>query len=159
GSRSFARIGVGPVPHEHLARSGTMGPREGDMTVSTHGRAHDLVLLGATGFTGALVAEHLAARMAATRPDGRWAIAGRNRAKLDRLQQALAAVGTEPAIEVVDVTDPVGLRGIAARTRVLASTVGPYAEHGEPVVAACVEAGTDYCDITGEPGFVADLLR
>jgi short subunit dehydrogenase-like uncharacterized protein len=117
-------------------------------------RTYDVVLLGATGFTGGLVARHLARRLSSTTT--RWAIAGRSADKLEALAADLP--GGAPAIEVVDVTDGDGLTALARRTSVLATTVGPYAEHGEPVVAACVEAGTDYADITGEPGFV-DRVR
>ncbi len=121
----------------------------------THDRPYDLVLLGATGFTGGLVAEHLAGRAGSLR----WAIAGRDRDRLRQVAEALAARGASvPDVEVVDVPDLVGLLDLAARTRTLATTVGPYARLGEPVVQACVRAGTDYADITGEPAFV-DLLR
>ena len=98
-------------------------------------RDHDLVLLGATGFTGQLVAQHLAGRVG----DLRWAIAGRDRQRLEDVAAAVAAVaGTAPpAIEVVDVGDLVGLVDLAGRTRVLATTVGPYATLGELVVQAC----------------------
>ncbi len=119
-------------------------------------RAYDLVLLGATGFTGRLVAHHLAARLAGQ--DVRWAIAGRRVEALDEVRDELAAVGSEPAVEVVDVHDLVGLLALAEQTRVLATTVGPYAEHGELVVQACVRSGTDYLDITGEPAFVDRIL-
>ena len=119
-------------------------------------RTYDLVLLGATGYTGGLVAEHLARRLAGTTT--RWAIAGRNVDKLDAVRDRLAPLGSEPAIETVDVHDLVGLLRLAEQTRVLATTVGPYVEHGELVVQACVRAGTDYCDITGEPAFVDRLL-
>ncbi|MTV24195.1 saccharopine dehydrogenase [Nitriliruptoraceae bacterium ZYF776] len=116
-------------------------------------RPYDLVLLGATGFTGRLTAEHLARRLAGT--DRSWAIAGRSPDKLRDVAAALP--GTTPATEVVDVDDHEALTALARRTRVLASTVGPYARYGEPVVAAAVAAGAHYADITGEPGFVADL--
>ncbi len=119
-------------------------------------RDHDLVLLGATGFTGRLVAHHLAGRVGPLR----WAIAGRDRRRLeDVAAEVAAATGTPPpAIEVVDVGDLVGLLDLAGRTRVLATTVGPYATLGELVAQACVRQGTHYADITGEPGFVS-LLR
>lgn len=119
-------------------------------------RAYDLVLLGATGFTGRLVARHLAARLVGQ--DVRWAVAGRRVEALDEVRDELAAVGSEPAVEVVDVHDLVGLLTLAEQTRVLATTVGPYAEHGELVVQACVRSGTDYLDITGEPAFVDRIL-
>lgn len=116
-------------------------------------RPFDLVLLGATGFTGRLTAEQLARELAGT--STRWAIAGRDRAKLDALA---AQLPTHPAIEVVDTADLVGLLDLAERTRVLATAVGPYLRHGELVAQACVRTGTHYADVTGEARFV-DLVR
>ena len=116
-------------------------------------RAHDVVLLGATGFTGGLTAEYLAGAV----PAGtRWAIAGRNRAKLAGVRERLAlrAGAQEPELLEADVTDPASLRAIAESARVVASTVGPYVHYGDSLVAACAGAGTDYLDLTGEPEFV-----
>ncbi|UQA91831.1 saccharopine dehydrogenase family protein [Streptomyces halobius] len=120
----------------------------------TSGRAHDLVLYGATGFAGVLTAEYLARHV----PKGcRWALAGRSTAKLERLRDRLAtfdpACANLPLLRA-DSGDPDSLRALAADTRVLATTVGPYLTHGEPLVAACAAAGTDYADLTGEPEFV-----
>jgi short subunit dehydrogenase-like uncharacterized protein len=119
-------------------------------------RPYDLVLLGATGFTGRLVADHLAARLAGS--ERRWAIAGRRQDALTAIANALPDAPDRPAVEVVDTDDLVGLLDLAARTRVLITTVGPYARHGELVVQACVRSTTHYADITGEPAFV-DLVR
>ncbi|WP_411122101.1 saccharopine dehydrogenase family protein [Streptomyces sp. x-19] len=120
----------------------------------TSGRDHDLVLYGATGFAGALTAEYLARHA----PEGcRWALAGRSTAKLERLRDQLATVNPDCAdlpLLRADSADPGSLRALAAATRVLATTVGPYLRHGEPLVAACAEAGTDYLDLTGEAEFV-----
>ncbi|GAA4123916.1 saccharopine dehydrogenase NADP-binding domain-containing protein [Nocardioides fonticola] len=111
----------------------------------------DVVLVGATGFTGTLAAEHLA-RAAPT--DLRWALAGRNRAKLEAVREALPA-GVAPAeIVVVASDDDAALRSLAERSRVVIGAVGPYLQHGDPLVAACAAAGTDYVDLTGEPEFV-----
>ncbi|MEX2375068.1 MAG: saccharopine dehydrogenase NADP-binding domain-containing protein [Dehalococcoidia bacterium] len=111
-------------------------------------REHELVLFGATGFTGALTAQYLAKNA----PEGfRWALAGRNRDKLEQLRGKLRA--DVPAL-IADASDPSSLRRVAEATRVVATTVGPYIRYGEPLVAACAEAGTDYCDLTGEPEFV-----
>lgn len=122
-------------------------------------RTYDVVLLGATGFTGSLVAQHLTRRLAGTTT--RWAIAGRSREKLEAVVDGLplADASDAPAIEIVDVTDAEGLQALAAKTTALATTVGPYAAHGEPVVAACVAAGTEYADITGEPAFVDRIVE
>ncbi len=114
----------------------------------------DLVLFGATGFTGALTAEYLARHA----PDGlRWALAGRNRDKLEAVRARLVAIAPHLGdLELLhaDVTDPASLADVAARAKVVITTVGPYLTHGEPLVAACAEAGTDYVDLTGEPEFI-----
>lgn len=114
-------------------------------------RDYDMVLFGATGFTGRLVATHLARRTSGTTL--RWAIAGRSRERLEAVAADLP--GADPAIEVVDLADGEAVRSVTARTAVVATTVGPYMRLGEPIVAACVDTATDYADITGEPGFVA----
>lgn len=108
----------------------------------------DLVLLGATGFTGRLVAEHLASHAP---PGLRWALAGRDRGRLEAVRGRL---GVDVPVLVADVHDEAGMRALAERARALATTVGPYALHGEQVVAACAAAGTDYLDLAGEPEFV-----
>ncbi|MEV0685657.1 saccharopine dehydrogenase NADP-binding domain-containing protein [Nocardia sp. NPDC050378] len=114
----------------------------------------DLVLVGATGFTGGLTAEYLAARL----PSGaRWALAGRNPDKLAAVLARLAVIDSaaaEPALLHADTSDPNSLRAVAESARVVVTTVGPYLEHGEPLVAACAAAGTDYVDLTGEPEFI-----
>ncbi|MEU6763070.1 saccharopine dehydrogenase NADP-binding domain-containing protein [Streptomyces sp. NPDC046853] len=120
-------------------------------------RAHDIVLFGATGFVGVLTAEYLAAHA----PKGlRWAIAGRDTGKLERLRDKLAAVHpacAELPLVRADVADPASLREMADHARVVATTVGPYLAYGQELVAACAQAGTDYVDLTGEPEFV-DLM-
>ena len=117
-------------------------------------RSFDLVLLGATGFTGGLTAEYLAEHA----PAGlRWAIAGRNAAKLAQVRDRLVRIDpalTDLPLVTADSSDPASLGELARSTRVVATTVGPYLTHGEPLVAACAEAGTDYLDLTGEPEFV-----
>jgi short subunit dehydrogenase-like uncharacterized protein len=117
-------------------------------------RRFDLALFGATGFTGGLTARYLAANA----PAGmRWAIAGRNRAKLERVAAELATIesaAAAPEILLADAADREALAEVAGAARVVVTTVGPYALHGAPLVAACAAAGTDYCDLTGEPEFV-----
>ncbi|MGI8523460.1 MAG: saccharopine dehydrogenase family protein [Nocardioides sp.] len=115
------------------------------------GRELDLVVFGATGFTGAPTAEYLAKHAS----DGlRWALAGRSLEKLEHVRERLGATYADLPLLVADVTDPQSLADVAARTRVVITTVGPYLTYGEPLVAACAEAGTDYVDLTGEPEFV-----
>ncbi|HET7351844.1 MAG TPA: saccharopine dehydrogenase NADP-binding domain-containing protein [Marmoricola sp.] len=117
-------------------------------------RPYDVVVLGATGFTGELTAAYLAEHAPA---DLRWAIAGRNRSRLEAVRTRLAR--TDPALSELtlleaDSTDDASLRALAESTRVVVTTVGPYLLHGEGLVAACAAAGTDYVDLTGEPEFV-----
>ena len=120
-------------------------------------RELDLVLFGATGFTGGLTADYLARHA----PDGlRWGLAGRNQTKLEDVRRRLADV--DPALADLpllhaDVEDAASLADVAGRARVVITTVGPYLTYGEPLVAACAAAGTDYLDLTGEPEFV-DLM-
>jgi len=120
-----------------------------------HDREFDLVLLGATGFTGGLTAEYLARHAP---EDLRWAIAGRNLARVDIVRRDLAAriderFETLPMIEA-DSFDYESLAAMALRSKVVISTVGPYINYGENLVKACAQTGTDYADLTGEPEFV-----
>ncbi len=114
----------------------------------------DLVLFGATGFTGGLTADYLAEHG----PSGlRWALAGRTRAKLEAVRDRLAAAHPdlgELEIVVVDAGDQAALADVVRRAKVAVTTVGPYQQLGGPLVAACAETGTDYVDLTGEPEFV-----
>ena len=115
---------------------------------------HDIVLFGATGFTGGLTAEYLAAQA----PTGtRIALAGRTPGKLAAVRARLGAAHADMPLLHADVEDRGSLRSLAESARVVISTVGPYILYGEPLVAACAAAGTDYVDLTGEPEFV-DLM-
>ncbi|MEA2172374.1 MAG: hypothetical protein QOF76_5674 [Solirubrobacteraceae bacterium] len=113
-------------------------------------REHDVVVFGATGFTGGLTAEYLAAHGGGAR----WAIAGRSADKLRRVADGL---GVDVPVITADVSDPKSMRAMAASAKCVLTTVGPYIEWGEPLVAACAAEGTAYCDLTGEPEF-ADLM-
>lgn len=117
-------------------------------------RGYDIVLFGATGYTGALTAEYLAEN--APR-ELRWALAGRNIDKLEAVRAELAEIDPDrptPDLLSADVDDTASIRTLAASARVVITTVGPYAEYGEPLVAACAAQGTDYVDLCGEPAFV-----
>lgn len=120
-------------------------------------RDFDVVLHGATGFVGELTAHYLAEHAP---KDLRWAMAGRNADKLDAVRADLAASNPHlkdlPLLHA-DSADQASLDALAQSTRVLLTTVGPYALHGEPLVRACAEHGTDYADLTGEPSFVDDM--
>ncbi len=119
-------------------------------------RPHSVTLFGATGFTGGLAARYLADHA----PIGlRWAIAGRNKAKLEAVAHALEGSPCPPsAILEADASNSGALLEVARASRVIASTVGPYIQYGLPVVRAAVAGGADYVDITGEPAFVARTI-
>jgi short subunit dehydrogenase-like uncharacterized protein len=116
-------------------------------------RDHDIVIFGATGFVGRLVAGHLAARA----PAGvRIALAGRSAERLAAVRHTLGQRSADWPLLVVDAGDRAAVRAMAAATRVVTTTVGPYARFGMPLVAACADLGTDYVDLTGEVLFVRD---
>ena len=122
-------------------------------------RSYDLVLWGATGFAGRLVAEYLTAQYTASELS--LALGGRNERKLRDLQEALRDQHTgwgDIPIVLGDATDPASLRAIAEETNVVCSTVGPYTTYGTPLVEACVSAGTDYCDLTGEVNWIREMI-
>lgn len=129
------------------------------MDESNRDRNFEIVLWGATGYTGRLVAERLAAQPPT--PSLRWAIAGRDAARLERVRAELAATAPhlkELPILVGDAADEHSLESIAQRTRVVCTTVGPYARYGSGLVAACVRAATHYCDLTGELPWIRRMI-
>ena len=121
--------------------------QDGNQTGSQ--RDFDIVVYGATGFVGRLIAEYLAEHA----PDARIALAGRSRGKLEALQDEFPATANWPLI-VADSSDDAALQEMAARTAVVLTTVGPYYSYGLPVVRACAEQGTHYVDLTGEVLFM-----
>ena len=119
-------------------------------------REFDLVVFGATGFTGRLVAEAMARHGGG---EGlRWALAGRSLARLKALAAELALPEGQPLIEA-DAADAPALRRLAARTRAVITTVGPYQLGGEPLLQACIAEGTHYLDLCGEPAWMAAMIR
>jgi short subunit dehydrogenase-like uncharacterized protein len=119
--------------------------------VSDAARTHDVAVYGASGFVGRLLAAHLATHA----PAGtRIALAGRDRGRLEQVRAGLPPAGRDWDVVVADSTDPASLAALAGSTRVLATTVGPYARYGLPVAEACARAGTHYADLTGEVLFV-----
>jgi short subunit dehydrogenase-like uncharacterized protein len=118
-------------------------------------RAFDVVVFGATGSTGRLVAEYLIA--ARRRRPVRLALAGRDRDRVAQLALELGGAAV-PEVIVVDAFDRRGLEAMAARTRVVATTVGPYARYGSELVAACASAGTHYADINGEIHWIRSMI-
>lgn len=115
-------------------------------------RDFDVVVYGATGFTGRLVAEYLS-QTGATR----WAMAGRDMAKLEDVRDLIGAPVDTPLI-AADAADPASLRALAERTAVVLTTVGPYQLYGSDLVAACAATGTAYVDLCGEPAWMRRMI-
>lgn len=130
---------VGPACHD-----GGMPPRQ-----------HDLVLHGATGFVGRLVAGYLAGHAP---PGARIALAGRSKEKLEAVRGGLTGAARLWPLVVADSSDPAALATLAASTTAVVTTVGPYARYGMPLVEACARAGTHYADLTGEVLFVRQAI-
>ena len=119
-------------------------------------RPFDLIVFGATGFTGRLVAEYLNTTYGVDR-DVRWAMAGRNPDKLAQVRSEIGA-GDKLPLLAADASDAKALAGLVAQAKVIITTVGPYQRHGEPLVTACANAGTDYVDLCGEPAWMARMI-
>lgn len=120
--------------------------------------AYDLVVFGATSFVGQILTRHLAEHLSAGSESLRWAIAGRSTTKLNALKQTLGTLGESLDLIVADAASEADLNALCAQTRVVVSTVGPYAFYGEPLIKACVENGTDYCDLTGEVQWIRQMV-
>jgi len=116
-------------------------------------REFDLVIYGATGFTGRLVAEYLAASSGGLN----WAMAGRSMSRLEAVRDEIGAPDDHPLI-TADSNDPDSLAAMAQRAKAVISTVGPYQLYGDNLVAACAAAGTDYADLCGEPAWMRDVI-
>ena len=115
-------------------------------------REFDIIIYGATGYTGRLVAEYLMGK------DGlKWAMAGRSLDKLASVRDEIGAPADIPLV-VADASDPASIDMMAKRARVIISTVGPYQLYGDELVAACVANGTDYCDLCGEPAWMRQKI-
>lgn len=131
-----------------------------EMNAGTPEKPFDIVLFGATGFTGELTARYLAG--CREKDTLRWAVAGRSRSKLEGLKASLSTDFPHCknlGIIEADISDARSLTAMAQQAKVLITTVGPYLNYGEAVVKACVEAGTHYVDLTGEPEFVDSMVH
>lgn len=117
-------------------------------------RPFDIVVYGATGYTGRLVAEYLAHHYQGKGP--KWAMAGRSAAKLAEVRDLIGAPADTPLL-VANSDDPASMAALAGQARVIVSTVGPYQLYGEPLIKACVAAGTDYADLCGEPVWMRQM--
>ena len=118
-------------------------------------RPFDIVVYGATGYTGRLVAEYLAYHYKGKGP--KWAMAGRSKAKLEEVRDLIGAPADTPLIEA-NSDDPASMAALADSCRVILTTVGPYQLYGEPLLKACVAAGTDYADLCGEPAWMRQMI-
>ena len=116
-------------------------------------RPFDIVLFGASGFTGELVAAYLAEQA----PQARWAIAGRSAAKLEAVRDRLGQ--PDLPLLVADSEDTAALTAMVEQTRVIISTVGPYARYGTTLLEVCAEQGTHYCDLTGEAQWMSEVYE
>lgn len=119
---------------------------------------YDLVVFGATSFVGQILCRYLT-DMFGTKGELKWAAAGRSQSKLESLKMALGRKATELPLLVADAADEPALRNLCGQTRVVISTVGPYALFGEPLVKVCAETGTDYCDLTGEVQWIRRMIE
>ncbi len=119
-------------------------------------RSFDIIVYGATGYTGRLVAEYLS-RTYGVDGDVKWAMAGRSIDKLAIVRDEIGAPASTPLV-VADAEDPVSLQAMAGRARCVVTTVGPYQLYGEPLIAACCDAGTDYVDLCGEPIWMHQMI-
>jgi short subunit dehydrogenase-like uncharacterized protein len=120
-------------------------------------RNFDVIVFGATGYTGRLVAEHLLKIYGASGPV-KWAMAGRSQVKLEEVRAEIGAPASVPLV-IADSNNTALLAAMAAQTKALITTAGPYQLYGDGVVAACAKAGTDYVDLTGESNWIADKIR
>lgn len=120
-------------------------------------REFDIIVYGATGFTGRLVAEYLVQHYGGRTDAPKWAMAGRSADKLAEVRDLIGAPKDTPLV-IADASDLASLDAMAARTQVVLTTVGPYQLYGSDVVAACVKAGTAYADLCGEPGWMREMI-
>jgi short subunit dehydrogenase-like uncharacterized protein len=120
--------------------------------------SYAVVVFGATSFVGKILCRYLLQEFG-TRGELKWAAAGRSKAKLESLRDALGPDAANLSLIVADAADDSAVRKLCASTRVVVSTVGPYALYGEPLVRACAESGTDYCDLTGEVQWIRRMMQ
>ena len=118
-------------------------------------REFDIIVYGATGFTSRLVAEYMQQQYGRS---VNWAMAGRSAEKLSQVRDEMAIDAATPLV-CADADNAAELAAVVARTKVMITTVGPYQLYGSPLVAACVAAGTDYVDLSGEPGWMYEMIN
>nr|WKF60315.1 Putative trans-acting enoyl reductase [Paraburkholderia busanensis] len=120
---------------------------------------YDLVVFGATSFVGQILTRYLVEYLSAHTETMRWALAGRSESKLASLKRSLGPAGQNVPVIVADAENESQLRSMCEQTRVVVSTVGPYASYGEPLIKVCAETGTDYCDLTGETPWIKRMIE
>jgi len=125
--------------------------------MSKKAREFDIIIYGATGYTGRLVAEYLDQHYGGKDGAPKWGMAGRSLTKLQEVRDEIGAPADTPLI-VANSDDPASLVAMCERTRVIITTVGPYQLYGDDMVAACVKTGTDYADLCGEPGWMREQI-
>lgn len=128
------------------------------MTTDATSREFDIIVYGATGYTGRLVAEHFVREYGNSEAGPKWAMAGRSEDKLAVVREEIGASSTTPMI-VADAADPSSLEAMCRRTKVVLTTVGPYQLYGDALVEACVKSGTHYADLCGEPAWMAEKIE
>ncbi|MDG2036319.1 MAG: saccharopine dehydrogenase NADP-binding domain-containing protein, partial [Pseudomonadales bacterium] len=115
----------------------------------------DIVVFGATSFVGQILSQYLFDQYGAS--SIRWAMAGRSQSKLEQVRSQLGGEVTAIPLIIADAADDEALVDLCKQTKVVISTVGPYDLYGEPMIRACCETGTDYCDLTGEPQWIKKM--
>ena len=118
----------------------------------------DVVVFGASSFVGQILCQYLFDTYGAN-GELKWAAAGRSQNKLKRVKASLGDGASTLPLIIANANDADSLDALCAQTRVMVSTVGPYALYGEPMIKACVNSGTDYCDLTGEAQWIAEMLE
>ena len=126
-------------------------------TSSKDSREFDIIVYGATGYTGRLVAEYLAKQYGVGGDAPKWAMAGRSEDKLEAVRDEIGAPSDTPLV-VADADDAASIDAMAKRTKVVLTTVGPYQLYGEALVASCAKNGTDYVDLCGEPAWMRQMI-
>ena len=119
--------------------------------------SYDLVIFGASSFVGKILCRYLSEEPGAR--EIKWCLAGRSLAKLEDVRRSLGDSATSLPLALADAADEAALRKLCGSARVVVSTVGPYALYGEPLIRACAESGTDYCDLTGEVQWIRRMLQ
>ncbi len=117
----------------------------------------DVIIYGATGYTGRLVAEYMAGQYGTGKDAPKWAMAGRSLEKLEEVRDLIGAPKDTPLV-VADSDDAASIDMMASRTKVVLTTVGPYQLYGDELVASCVKNGTHYVDLCGEPGWMREMI-